>query len=60
MSYFDFFHADRHINNKKQTENLFMLDTITPKACKKMSKTRNEKNQIFQKLYQWALISFGF
>ena len=36
MSYFDFFHADRHINDKKKkTENFFMLDTIIPKACKK-------------------------
>ena len=35
MSFFDFFHADRHINNKKQTENLFMLDTIIPKSWKK-------------------------
>ena len=45
MSYFDFFHADRHINDKKkQTENFFMLDTIIPKACKKWPEQEMGKN----------------
>ena len=46
MSYFDYFHADRHINDKKKkkTENFFTLDTIIPKACKKWPEQEMGKN----------------
>ena len=45
MCYFDIFHVDRHINDKKkQTENFFMLDTIIPKACKKRPEQEMGKN----------------
>ena len=30
-----FFHADRHINNKKTKKSFFMLNTTIPKALKK-------------------------
>ena len=46
------------IHGKKETENLFMLNLIIPKACKKWP--RNGKSQVFEICYYWLLISFGF
>ena len=60
MSFFDFFHVDRHINNKKTNRKYFYVRYNYSQVMQKMTKTRNGKNQIFQKLYQWLLISFGF
>ena len=59
-SYFAFFYADGDMNNKKkQIENLFILNTTILKACKKWQRQEIAK-KIFQKLYQWLLISFDF
>ena len=62
MFYFDFFHVDRHINNKKKTNRkTFHVRYNNSQGMQKMTKTRNGKHQIFQKLFQWPLmISFGF
>ena len=60
MSYFDFFHADRHINNKETNRKSFHVRYNNSEDMQKMTKTRNGEKQIFQKLYQRPLISFGF
>ena len=60
MSDFDFFHADRHTNNKKTNTKSFHAKYNNSQDIQKMTKARNDKNQIFEKLYQWSLISFGF
>ena len=46
------------METKKQRENLLMLNAIIPKACKMLP--RNERCQVFKKLYHWLLISFDF
>ena len=50
MSYFDFFHVDRHINNKKTNKKFFHVRYNNSKGIKKMTKTRNGKNQIINDL----------
>ena len=47
----DFFHADRHINNTKTNRKSFRVRYNNSQGIQKMTKTRNGKNQIFQKLY---------
>ena len=60
MPYFDSFHANRCMNDKKTNRKSFDVRYNNSKDMQKTTKTRNRKNQIFQKLYQWSLISFGF
>ena len=60
MSYFDFFHADRHTNNKKINGKSFHVSYNYSQCMEKMTKTRNGEKQIFQKLYQSHFLSFGF
>ena len=52
MSFFDFFHADRHINNKKTNRKYFYVRYNYSQVMQKMTKNRNEKSQVFQKPYQ--------
>ena len=59
MSYFDFFfHADRHINNKKQIENFFMLDTTIPKAWKKWPRQEMEKTKLSMTFDKFRFLNF--
>ena len=51
---------DIQITIKKTNRKSFHVRYNNSKGMQKLTKTRNGKNQIFQKLYQWPLISFGF
>ena len=49
MSYFDFFHADRHINDKKKkNRKFFHVRYNNSQGMQKMTRTRNGKKLIFQ------------
>ena len=48
MYYFDFlFHADRYKNNKETNGKPFVVRYNNSRGVKKMTKTRNGKNQLF-------------
>ena len=44
MSYFDFFHADIHVNNKKTNRKSFHVRYNNFQGMPKMTKTRHGKN----------------
>ena len=58
MYHFDLFPKQIYTEIKKKTENLLMLNSIIPKACKRWP--RNGKSQVFKIRYYWLLISFDF